>query len=39
MNIPEAMNEENDDCLQFKKTIYGLVQSERAFYKKLILVL
>jgi hypothetical protein len=39
VNIPEGMNEDQDYCLQFKKTIYSLVQSARGFYKKLILVL
>jgi hypothetical protein len=39
MNIPKGMNEDQDNCLQFKKKIYGLVQSAREFYKKLILVL
>jgi hypothetical protein len=33
------MNEDHDDCLQLRKTIYDLVQNVREFYKKLILVL
>jgi hypothetical protein len=39
LRIPEAMNEDQDHCLQTKKTIYGLVQSAREFNKKLILVI
>ena len=39
MNIPEGMNSNPDDCLLLTKTIYGLVQSAREFYKKLISVL
>jgi hypothetical protein len=39
MNIPEGMNEDQDHCLQLKKTIYGLVKSAREFSIKLILVL
>jgi Reverse transcriptase (RNA-dependent DNA polymerase) len=37
MNIP--MNSNPNDCLFLTKTIYGLVQSAREFYKKLITVL
>jgi hypothetical protein len=33
MNISEGMNEDQDDCLQLKKTIYGLVQNAREFFK------
>jgi hypothetical protein len=36
MNIPEDMNEDQDHCLQLKKTIYGLVQSARESYKKFV---
>jgi hypothetical protein len=36
MNIPEGMNEDQDHCLQLKKTIYGLVQSARESYKKFV---
>jgi hypothetical protein len=39
MKISEGMNEYQDNCVQFKKTIYDLVQSAGEFYKKLILVL
>jgi hypothetical protein len=39
MNIPEGMNEDQGHCIQSKKTIYGLVQSAREFYKKIIMVL
>jgi Reverse transcriptase (RNA-dependent DNA polymerase) len=39
MNIPEALNEDQDHFLLLKKTIYGLVQSAREFYRKLIQVL
>jgi hypothetical protein len=39
MNIPEGMNFDPNDCLLLTKTIYGLVQSAREFYKKFISVL
>ena len=39
MNIPEGMTTNDNKCLMLKKTIYGLVQSAREFYKKLIQVL
>jgi Reverse transcriptase (RNA-dependent DNA polymerase) len=39
MNIPEGMNSDSNSCLLLTKTIYGLVQSAREFYKKLISVL
>jgi Reverse transcriptase (RNA-dependent DNA polymerase) len=39
MNIPEDMNSDSNSCLLLTKTIYGLVQSAREFYKKLISVL
>jgi hypothetical protein len=39
MNLPKGMNSNPDDCLLLTKTIYGLVQSTREFYKKLISVL
>jgi hypothetical protein len=29
MKIPEGMNDDQDHCLQFNKTIHGLVQSAR----------
>jgi Reverse transcriptase (RNA-dependent DNA polymerase) len=36
MNIPEGMNSNPNDCLLLTKTIYGLVQSAREFYKKVL---
>jgi len=36
MKIPEGMNVKNDSCLRLKRTIYGLVQSAREFYRKLV---
>jgi hypothetical protein len=36
MEIPEGMNAVKEDCLSLKKTIYGLVQSLRQFYIKLV---
>jgi Reverse transcriptase (RNA-dependent DNA polymerase) len=39
MNVPEELDTNSNHCLQIKKTIYGLVQSAREFYKKLILLL
>jgi hypothetical protein len=33
MNIPEVMSYDSKDCLLLTKTIYGLVQSAREFYK------
>jgi Reverse transcriptase (RNA-dependent DNA polymerase) len=39
MNIPKGMNSNPNDCLLLTKTIYGLVQSAREFYKKLFAVL
>jgi Reverse transcriptase (RNA-dependent DNA polymerase) len=36
MNAPDGMNVKDNKCLQLKKTIYGLVQSAREFYKRLI---
>jgi hypothetical protein len=39
MNISKGRNENQENCLQLKKTIYDLGQSEREFYKKLTLVL
>jgi Reverse transcriptase (RNA-dependent DNA polymerase) len=39
MNIPKGMNSDSNSCLLLNKTIYGLVQSARKFYKKLISVL
>jgi Reverse transcriptase (RNA-dependent DNA polymerase) len=39
MNIPEGMNSDSNSCLLLTKTIYGLVQSAREFYKKFISLL
>jgi Reverse transcriptase (RNA-dependent DNA polymerase) len=39
MNIPEGLKEDQEHCLLLKKRIYGLVQSTREFYRKLIQVL
>ena len=33
MNCPEGMPHELDECLLLQKTIYGLVQSARQYYK------
>jgi hypothetical protein len=39
MNVPKVLNGNNDECLKLKRTIYGLVQSAREFYERLIQVL
>jgi hypothetical protein len=39
MEIPKGMEANEKECLILKKTIYGLVQSAREFYKKLVLAL
>jgi hypothetical protein len=36
MNIPKGMSQDDNNCLLLKKTIYGLVQSAREFYNKLL---
>ena len=36
MNIPEGMESNKNECLLLNKTIYGLVQSAREFYRRLI---
>ena len=36
MDIPKGLNAEEDECLLLLKTIYGLVQAARQFYKKLV---
>jgi Reverse transcriptase (RNA-dependent DNA polymerase) len=36
MNTPEGMNTKKNVCLKLKWNIYGLVQSAREFYKRLI---
>ena len=35
MNAPEGVEHEDDECLKLNKTIYGLVQAARAFFKTL----
>ena len=39
MECPEGMKAGRDECLRLNKTIYGLVQSARQFFKKLTEVL
>jgi hypothetical protein len=39
MKIPKRIEASENECLILKKTIYGLVQSAREFYKKLVLAL
>ena len=39
MDCPEGMECEDDDCALLEKTIYGLVQSARAYFKKAVKVL
>jgi len=39
MNVHEGLGINPSYCLKHKKTIYGLVQSAREFYNKLILIL
>jgi hypothetical protein len=36
MNVPKGMSQDDKTCLLLKKTIYGLVQSVREFYNKLL---
>jgi hypothetical protein len=36
MQTPKGLKAEENECLVLKKTIYGLVQSEREFDKKLV---
>jgi hypothetical protein len=36
MNVPEGLQQDSNSCLLLKKTIYGLVQSAREFYNKLL---
>jgi hypothetical protein len=33
MNIPDGLESIGNECLRLKRTIYGLVQSVREFYK------
>jgi hypothetical protein len=39
IEIPKGMEANENECLILKKSIYGLVQSTREFYKKLVLAL
>jgi hypothetical protein len=36
MNVPKGMSQDDNMCLLLKNTIYGLVQSAREFYNKLL---
>jgi hypothetical protein len=36
MNVPKGLSQDDNTCLLLKKSIYGLVQSEREFYNKLL---
>jgi hypothetical protein len=36
MDCPEGIPHEEDECMLSQKTIYGLVQSTRQFFKKLV---
>jgi hypothetical protein len=36
MNVPKGMSQDDNTCLLLNKTIYGLVQSAREFYNKLL---
>ena len=36
MDCPEGLEHEDDECMLLNKTIYGLAQSARQFFKKLI---
>ncbi len=36
MDCPEGLEHDPDECLLLQKTIYGLVQSARQFYKKFV---
>jgi hypothetical protein len=39
MEIPKGIEANKKECLVIRKTIYGIIQSAREFYKKLVLVL
>jgi hypothetical protein len=39
MNVPKGMSQDDNTFLLLKKTIYGLVQSARDFYNKLLSIL
>ena len=36
MDCPKGLESEPDECLSLNRTTYGLVQSARQFFKKLI---
>jgi Reverse transcriptase (RNA-dependent DNA polymerase) len=36
MNVPEGLQQDSNSCLPLKNTIYGLVQSAKEFYNKLL---
>jgi hypothetical protein len=39
MEIPKCMEASKNECFILKRTIYGIVQSARKFYNKLVLSL
>ena len=39
MDCPKGLDHNPDDCLVLKKALYGLVQSARQFFKKLVEIL
>ena len=39
IEIPKGMEANKDECLILKRAIYGLIQSAREFYNKLVLSL
>ena len=39
MDCPQGLDSDPNDCLLLKKSLYGLVQSARQFFKKLVAVL
>ena len=39
MECPEGMEHDDDECVQLLQTIYGLVQSARQWWKKLVSIL
>jgi hypothetical protein len=36
VNVPKGMSQDDNTCILLKKIIYGLVQSSREFYNKLL---
>ena len=36
MDCPEGLDAEDDECLQLQRTIYGLVQAARQYFKKFV---